>query len=156
MTIVTLVPSQASTADGGVKANGLPHSTSWSFAQTMLGGVVSTMVMVWLQKELLLQLSVAFQVRVAVNMPGQRGLAMLVVVPTRVMVTFVPSQISSADGARKSQVLPHSTIWLSAQVRLGGVVSTIVMVWLHDDLLLQLSVAIQVRVAVNSPGQCGL
>src|SRR5688572_24094233 len=48
MRITTLVPSQASTAKGGVKANAVPHSTTWLFPQVTLGGSVSINVIVWL------------------------------------------------------------------------------------------------------------
>jgi hypothetical protein len=124
----TFVPEQTSTAVGAVNAKGVPHWTIWSGAQTRSGGSVSTTVMFCVQKEALLQVSVAFQTRVMVNKVGQRGLAALVVVLTVLMVTLVPSQISTAVGAVKARGLPHSTIWFSAQVMVGGVVSTTVRV----------------------------
>ena len=63
-----------------------------------------------------------------------------------VTVTFVPEQASTAVGGPKLHVEPHSTVLLVAQVNTGAVVSTIVILWLHEVLLLQRSVACQVRV----------
>ena len=57
--------------------------------------------------------------------------AVLVTVLTIVMVTLVPSQMSTAVGGLKSHVEPHSKIWLAAQLNAGGVVSTRVMLWLQ-------------------------
>src|SRR5436190_2155507 len=119
--MTTLVPSHASTAVGAVKANGLPHSTIWSWAQVRLGGVVSTTVRVWLQKLSLVQLSIARQVRRTVNSPGHRGKVALVVVLVISITTLVPSHASTAVGRVKANGVPHSTIWSCAQVRLGGV-----------------------------------
>src|SRR6185436_21100561 len=128
ISITTLVPSQASTAVGRVKANGVPHSTIWSCAQVRLGGVVSTIVIVWLQKVSLVQVSYARHVRRTVNSPGQRGTLTLVVVLVISRTTFVPSQASTAVGRVKVNGLPHSTIWSCAQVRFGGAVSIRVIV----------------------------
>src|SRR6185436_6220840 len=50
----------------------------------------------------------------------------------------------------------HSIIWLSPQVMLGGVVSTMVSVWLHVALLEQESVALQTRVMETLTGQITL
>ena len=126
--ITTFVPEQTSTAVGAVKPNGLPHSMIWFGAQLSAGGVVSTIVMLWLQVAMLVQVSVACHVRVTLNKFGQRGLAALVTVLTTVIVTLVPSQISTAVGAVKLNGLPHSIIWLGVQLNRGGVESTIVIV----------------------------
>ena len=70
----------------------------------------------------------------------------LVVVPTTVMITLVPQQASKALGGSKLQLLPHSTVLLVAQLSTGGVVSRTVTAWLQVALLVQQSVACQVRV----------
>ena len=56
---------------------------------------------------------------------------MLVMVPTMLIVTFVPQQASSAVGLSNDHESPHSTTLLVAQVMTGGVVSTTVTVWLQ-------------------------
>ena len=108
--MTTFVPSHTSTAVGRVKANGLPHSTIWSPAQVRFGGVVSTMVIVWLQNVSFVQLSIARHVRRTESSPGQRGRTRLVVVLTISMTTFVPSHTSTAVGRVNANGLPHSTI----------------------------------------------
>jgi hypothetical protein len=152
----TLVPSHTSTADGRSNAHGKPHSTTLSSAQIIWGGRVSTIEMVWLQTLLLPQLSVALHVRTMFVNVGQRGTAAVVIVLIMRMTTFVPSQASAAKGAVKVKGLPHSTIRLSPQVMFGGVVSTIVIVWLHRLLFPQLSLALHVRTMFVKPGQRGL
>jgi hypothetical protein len=42
--MTTLLPQQASTAEGGRKDQGLPHWTVWLLAQTITGGAVSRLV----------------------------------------------------------------------------------------------------------------
>jgi hypothetical protein len=129
ISITTLVPSQRSTAVGRVKAKGAPHCTISSGAQVKTGGWVSTTVMVWLQNEALLHVSVALQVRVTAKIVGQRGLATFVTVLVISMTTLVPSQRSKAVGRVKEKgPLLHSTISSGAQTRFGGVVSTTVTV----------------------------
>ena len=110
----------------------------------MTGGVVSTMVMVWLQVAAFPQASRACQVRVAVKVLPHWA---LVTVPTTVAVT--PPHRSLADGASKFQATPHSTSRFGEQVMTGGVVSTTVMVWLQVAVLPQASRACHVRVAVK-------
>jgi cytochrome c oxidase subunit IV len=110
--------------------------------------VVSTTVNVWLQVEKFVHESVARQVRVAVNVRPQKP-AVLVTVPRIWMATFVPSQMSLAEGALKFHGVPHSTITFAAQLKAGGVVSTTVMVWLQVEALVQESIALHVRVALN-------
>src|SRR4051794_25894949 len=79
--------------------------------------------------------------------------ALLVIVLKTPIVTFVPQQLSSAVGASNSQASPQVTVLLAAaQVRAGGVVSTIVTVWLQVLVWPQQSVACQVRVtAIEQP-----
>jgi hypothetical protein len=108
MAMVTLLPEQASKALGPVKFQTVPHSTTRLLAQTKLGGVVSITVIVWLHVLLLLQESLARHVRVALKVLLHPALA-LVTVPTIVIVTFVPAQMSKALGWAKFQTVPHST-----------------------------------------------
>ena len=129
--MTTFVPSHTSIAVGRVKANGLPHSTIWSPAQVRFGGVVSRMVTVWLQNAELLQVSIARQVRVTLNIFGQRGSAALVTVLTTSIRTLFELQRSTAVGRSKAQSVPHSTLLSLPQLSEGGVTSTIVTVWLQ-------------------------
>src|SRR5205809_722073 len=101
--------------------------------------------MVWLHCERLPQRSVAAQMRTATKVFPHSP---LVVVLRTVMATLVPSHASRAVGALNVKGVPHSTVWFWLQARVGGVVSTTVMVWLQLALLPHWSVARQVRVAV--------
>src|ERR1051326_682336 len=149
--MVTFVPQQASRAVGGVNVQGVPSTTVMLEAQVSTGGVVSLFVTVWLHVAELLQQSVARQVRVIV--PGH-GVGLLVMVLSTVMATFVPQQPSSAVGGSKVQALPHWTVLLGAQVIIGGVVSTIVTVWLQrGEAFPQQSVACHCRVAMVVHGE---
>src|SRR5213593_1272027 len=113
-------------------------------------------MMDWLQLATLPQVSEARHVRRATSTPGQRGLATLVMVSETTIAPLVPSQTSTAVGGVKSHGEPHSTDRLGAQVRLGGCVSTTVIIWLQSDELVQPSVARQVRVTLSKLGQRGL
>src|SRR5437667_3530 len=66
----------------------------------------------------------------------------------RMVIVAVPL-LSVAVGRSKVQALPNCTVLLVLLVQsiTGAVVSTTVTVWLHRALLLQASVACQVRVA---------
>ena len=109
----------------------------------MTGGVVSTMVTVWLHMIELLQQSMAFQVRVTLT--GQIAAAFVIVL-TMVMERLVPQQASMAVGGVKDQGVLHCTVKSGAHVNTGGCVSTSVMLWLHVAVFVQQSVASQVRV----------
>jgi hypothetical protein len=111
--------------------------------------VVSTTVITWLQVLVLPQQSRASQTRVMIcgQMPA------FVNVPN--IETPCRQQLSVADGVPNSHVEPHSTVRLVGQnVNTGGVVSTIVTVWLHVFVLPQQSEATQTRVTTS--GQFGL
>src|SRR2546425_8280642 len=102
---------------------------------------------------MLLQLSVAFQVRVMPAWPVQlAGSAASV----KVMVT-VPPQLSPVLVARPvllgSVESPHCSCLSAGQLIAGGVVSTKMIVWSQVAMLLQLSVAFQVRVMPAWPVQ---
>src|ERR1051326_4572654 len=139
-------PPKLSIAVGRSKSQVVPHSTVFAPAQVIVGGVESITVTVWLQVAALPQMSIAVQVRVAVKVFPQ---AELVSVRPGAIMTFAPSHASRATGVSKVQLLPHSTVLSEPQRRSGGVASTTVTVWLHRALLLQLSVASHVRVAVS-------
>jgi hypothetical protein len=147
-TMFTLVPSHTSKTAGGRKFQTVPHSTVRSGAQVRLGAVVSTTTIVWLHVLLFVQGSVARHVRVALKVLLQKP-PVFVRVFRIVTFTFVPAQASNALGAVKFQTIPHSTTRLLAHTRFGGVVSITVIVWLHVLLLLQGSLARQVRVALK-------
>src|SRR6185436_9450044 len=87
--------------------------------------------------------STARHTRVAPKVPPQNPVR-FVTVETIVIVTFA-SQTSVAVGEPKLQGTPHSTTRLGTQVIVGGVVSMVVTVWLHRDVLVQASVASHVR-----------
>src|SRR4051812_23154032 len=123
---------QVSLAVGGSKVHGTLHSTDLLGAQTIVGGVRSTTVTIWLQVVLLPQRSLTLQVRIARKvLPHNR----LVVVLTIRIVTFVPSQESLAVGGVNSHGVPQSKVRLPAQLKLGGVVSTTVTIWLQTAIL---------------------
>ena len=142
MVMVTLVPEHTSNAVGAVKLQGSPHSTIRSGLQVSTGGRVSTTKIVWLHVAILVHMSLTCQVRVALNVFGHDPA--LVTVVTMLMVTFVPSQTSLANGGVNCQGNPHSTKRSLAQERFGGAVSTTVMVWLQKEMLVHMSVAFQV------------
>src|SRR6185295_2889584 len=102
--------------------------------------------MVWLQVEELPQRSVARQVRTTIKFGPQPA---FVTVLTIVMVTLVPLARSVALGGSNDQELVQMTPLSGAQMKIGGVASTTLTVWLHVARLVQLSVACQTRVAVK-------
>src|SRR6266581_2936175 len=121
-------------------------------AAPIVGGFVSTTVMVWLRiTEWLTLQSVASQVRVSVKVPGQ----VPGVVTSLTRFTVAPPQVSEAVGGVKLGVFGH---WMVASAPadaiVGAVVSTTVMVWCTWALWLPLqSVASQVLVSVLVPAQ---
>src|SRR5262249_581349 len=64
------VPSHRSKKVGASLGTGVPHSITRLGGHCAGGGRVSTTVMIWLQKEALLQVSSALQVRVTLNFTG--------------------------------------------------------------------------------------
>ena len=131
MVIVTFVPSQLSTADGGVKFSGAPHSKVKLVPHVSTGGVVSMTVIVSVQVLALVQRSVALHVRVTVKRVGQRLAGTLVTVLTTVIDTLVPSQASTALGGGNTSGAPHWTVKFVPQLITGGVVSTKVMMFVQ-------------------------
>src|SRR5438876_5642158 len=121
-------------------------------AAPIVGAVVSFTVMVWCTWALWLPLqSVASQVRVSVEVPGQ--VPGVVSSPTRALP--ISPQVSEAVGGVKLGVAGHSMVALApAAPIVGAVVSFTEMVWCTWALWLPLqSVASQVRVSVEVPGQ---
>jgi hypothetical protein len=141
---VTLVPLQVSRTSGKSKPNGAPHLVALLATQVMLGGVVSTTVIRWLQLARLPHASKASQVRTAVNAPPQPA---FVVVLTIRMATTESLHVSVACGTSKLKARPHSAFRSVAQVMVGGVVSATVTVWLQVARLPQASATSQVRAA---------
>src|ERR1051325_9858823 len=111
----------------------------------MAGTVVSRTVTLWLQLALLPQWSAAVQVRVTVNNCGHEPGA----VTSANVTTGFGSHASCTSGAGKTGVFGHSIGEIVAgHVIAGGVVSTTVIVWLHDAWLPQWSVEVHVRVTL--------
>ena len=102
-------------------------STVTSARQVIVGGVVSTMMTVWLHVAMLPELSVPRQARVAANVPPQNTL-----VTVLTTVTAVGPQLSLAVGVSKLHGVPHSTCLMAAQVITGGVLSSTMTKALHE------------------------
>ena len=122
--IVTFVPQHESNAVGVSNVQPVPHSSVRGPAQLMVGGLVSTKVMISLQNEEFEQQSVAFQVSVILALHGKLPLVTALKRVTRT----VPQQLSNAGGGTgvhgfPPAVLPHMTTWLVHKIT-GGVVST--------------------------------
>src|SRR5437016_3564408 len=109
-----LVPQASAGALGGSKVQAVPHSTVLLVAQLMLGRVVSTTLTVWLHVFVLLQASIAAQVRVAENVFPQSAF----VIVLRMTMRLVPQASAGALGESKVQAVPHSTVLLVAQLML--------------------------------------
>src|SRR5262249_1360406 len=117
------------------------------------GGVVSTKVMVCEQVALLVQVSVAVQVRRKIRTAGQSAGSS----ESTKGRSGVGSQVAGAVGLPKSGTAPttHSLVRSGGQVITGGVVSMKVMVCEQAALLVQSSIAIQVRRKMRTAGQLG-
>ena len=117
-------PSQASPTVGA-KFTTLLHSPRVTLpGQAIVGGVVSTTLMVWLQLAWLPQWSVAVQVRVTLKFCGHDP---GVLTSLKVTVGF-GSQASDTVGGEKLGVSGHSIVEFPAHVMVGAVVSTTLMV----------------------------
>jgi hypothetical protein len=106
---------------------------------------VSVTVMIWLQLELLPQLSVAVQVRVMTWLPAQLPAA----VTSLWVMEATPLQSSVAVAVpvlAASVEAVQSIVLLAGQVIVGACVSVTVMVCVQLEALPQLSVAVQIRV----------
>ncbi len=142
--------SQASTAVASPKTGVFGHSTGeTTVGHVITGAVVSTTSIVLLQLLELPTQSVAVHVRVTLyscgHVPG--------VVTSSYVIVGESSQASTAVASPKTGVFGHSTGETTVgQVITGAVVSTTSIVLLHEALLPQASVAVQVRVTLYSCG----
>ena len=110
---VSVAVPQASVAVGVANAGEVEHSIVVGPGNAeMVGGVVSTTLIVWLQ------VSVPRQVRVT-RKPLPQKPVRFVIVLTTVMVRFAPPQGSVAVGGVKVHAVPHSTTRSDAQMRLA-------------------------------------
>jgi hypothetical protein len=145
----TTLGSHRSEAVAAPKLGEAGHSTLDTVGHVIEGAVLSDTEMVRLQVEELPQSSVAVQVRVteysAAQAPG--------VVTSDDVGTTSLSQRSEAVAAPKLGVLGHSTLDTEGHVIEGAVLSVTETVRLQLDVLLQLSVAVQVRVTEYSAAQ---
>src|SRR6185369_14854378 len=114
------------------------------------GAVVSTTLMVWLAVLLLLQASVAVQVRVMLYEPAQ---APSVFTSAKVRVKVLPHSSLAVATAKTGVAGQWIVLGAGRAAITGAVVSTTLMVWLAVLLLLQASVAVQVRVTLYEPAQ---
>ena len=149
-----VAPSQLSVAvalpDGLTEA---PQLTVKLAGQVTSGAVVSTMVIVCRQSlPMLPQASVAVQVRVMTDSLEQEPAA----TPSLAEIIGAGSQLSVAVAVpvpAAAAEASHSTVTFAGQVMTGAVRSSTVMVWVQLLLLLQSSVAVQVRVMADSLAQ---
>src|ERR1043166_2141189 len=91
---IRFVPHPSAGAEGGSNVQAVPHSTVLFVAHVIVGGVVSTTVTVWLQVFVLLQTSIAAQVRVAEKVLPHSGLVVVFKITTR----LVPQPSAGAEG----------------------------------------------------------
>jgi hypothetical protein len=144
------VGSQASEAVAEPKLGEPGHSTVGDgLGHVIFGAVLSVTEIVRLQVEELPQSSVAVHVRVTENSAGQ----LPGVVTSEEVGSTVGSQASVAVAEPKFGELGHSTFDTEGQVMLGAVLSVTETVRLQVAVLVQLSVAVQVRVTEYSAAQ---
>jgi hypothetical protein len=119
-------------------------------AHVIVGGVLSRTTIVPVHVAVFPQSSVAVQVRVTLYVPAHEPW----VVTSDAVIVTVPSQASVAVGATNSgtdgQLIGEVCV---AHVIVGGVLSLTTIVPLHVAVLLQSSVAVQVRVTLYVPAQ---
>src|SRR2546426_1609108 len=111
--MVTVFEPQVSLAVGVSKVRlPTPHSLVLLAEQVMVGRVVSTVAIVWLQVLVLPHWSVATQVRVATKVLPQVRLVTVL----RMATVFEP-QLSLAVGVSKGRLpTPHSLVLLAEQI----------------------------------------
>src|SRR5437868_5467445 len=129
-----------------------PHCNCLSGGQVMLGPVVSTKLICWMQVALLLQPSMAFQVRAMPGLPAQlagvgASLNVIVTEPPQLSVAVAEPVLAGAVEA------PHCSCLSGGQAMTGALVSTKMICWTQVELLLQPSVAFQVRAIPGLPVQ---
>src|SRR5687768_17059017 len=159
--LVVTMPMQLSEVMGEARSTGgtrLAHCTVTFIGHVIVGGVLSSTVKVCVHVAELPQSSVTVCVLVIVppHPPPTSGPVL------QLYVRVVESQMSDAEApgnASNSAKLTghagtsasHETVAFAGQVMTGGVVSKIVMVWLHVAELPHSSVALQVRIIIISP-----
>jgi len=127
------------------------HCTVTSDGQVINGGVLSSTKMIWLQVDVFPHASVVFQVRMIVFSCGQEPFTI-----TSVEVIKKVEQLSVADAEpvlAGSVLAEHSIVTFTGHVVCGDVLSSTVMVWLHELKFPHASVAFQLRIMVRSCGQ---
>src|ERR1041385_1531083 len=144
MSKVTRPP--ASVAVGVPKVQAVPARTFRSAGTTSVGGVVSTMVTVWLHWAALPQASAARQVRVMSTPPAEASFVVVLMMVTG-MVMFSPT--SNAFGSSKLQSVPISMVLAAAQLSIGASSSVTMTVWEQTALLPEGSVPRQDRRATR-------
>src|SRR5213592_735610 len=119
------------------------HSTMASGTSLIVGAVVSTMVMVWVDWAVLPQASVAVHVRTNEPvLPHWPLIGPSLCVIETVPQVSLPVAVPVAPGAVEPA---HSTMASGTSLIVGAVVSTMVMVWVDWAVLPQASVAVHVR-----------
>jgi hypothetical protein len=144
--VTVTAASQASMAVGVPKTGTEPHSIGlMTTGQVMTGAVLSSTTIVLLQEAEFPHPSMAVHVRVKVYSPLQNpGMESVTMV-----ISKVPVQGSVILGEPKFGVDPHSTgLMTGRQVMLGNGFPCTTIVPLHEEVLPQASVAVQVLVVV--------
>ncbi len=140
---------QLSVADGVVKEGVPEHSIVVAPGNAeMTGGIVSSTLIVCVATVTLPHRSVAVQVRVMLNSFGHEPL-----VVTSINVKVGTPQLSVAVGVVNDGVPEHSIVVAPGRAEItGGTVSSTLIVWVATAVLPHKSVAVQVRVMLNSFG----
>jgi hypothetical protein len=110
---------------------------------TIVGGVVSTIVMIWLQLDGLPEASVAVQVRVITPVLPQAAAKLSLLVMMAVPQLSLPVAVPVLAGSVSSL---HSTVTSAGQVTVGGVLSTNVIVAGQSSLSPFTSVMVSVTI----------
>src|SRR2546427_4425822 len=111
------------------------HSMVLSAAQAIVGGVLSSTVMVWLQEALLPHSSVAVQVRLVAYLILPPGVPQLPAMAVSVWLSVTAPHTSVGAGSTNAGVAGHSMVLSAAQAIVGGVLSCTVIVWLQEAVL---------------------
>jgi hypothetical protein len=126
------------------------HSMMRPVGQVMIGGILSSIVIVCVHVLLLPQSSVALQVLVILNSCGHVGNATVTSLKDIVGVISHRSVAVAVPVVAGSVLAVHAIVTFIGHVMIGGVLSSMVIVCVHVLLLPQSSVALQVLVMVRS------
>jgi hypothetical protein len=144
--IETIAVPHAFVAIGVSKSTGpIPHSWVLLPRQNIVGGVVDTVAITWLQVFVLPQASTASQVRIATKVLPQVWLVTVL----KMRIEFVPHRSVAVGVSNARLAVPHSFVLLAKHVITGFNVSTSAMVWLQVFVWPNSSLATHVRVATN-------